>query len=314
MEKKEFDVLIKTNKNISKGMFKDKWDQKTLSFEGNNELKIDNDTYHKVFFWRDNLCIKNKRVIKNNIFSKKYRIDFLTKHWRGYLENLLSIDCLNEDNYKAVKNYLVNHSTILYDFRYCFQNLQDNNLQEYINLRRIPFKFEGIKIIFGSLDETGRLSTGNLDNYLSLFAFQAAKIKDEEFLSLSKWKYDGYKIWEEVLKIEDESIKETIIYNCIETYINDPIVRKGFSKQYTTVEEGLYAKVVENDKYKEEARLMKIKLLSAIKKVLSKLGGKKKYKTKRNLKINKKSKKLRKKKTINRRRNKRKKTKRKNKL
>lgn len=311
MVKFKFDVSIKINKNILKGIFKDKWDQKTLSFEEDNKLKIDDDTYHKAFFWRDNLCIENKRVIKNNTFSKKYRIDFLTTDWRGHLEKLLSIDCLNEDNYSQVKYYLVNHSTILYDFRYCFQNLQDNNLQEYINLRRIPFKFEGIKIIFGSLDEKGRLSTGNLDNYLSLFAFQAAKIKDEESLSLSKWKHDGYKIWEGVLKIEDESIKEKIIYNCIETYINDSVVRKGFSKQYTTVGEGLYAKLLENDNYKEEARIMKIKLLSAIKKVLSKLGGKKKYKTKRNFKFNKKSKKLRKKKTINRRRNKGKKKKKK---
>jgi len=54
----------------------------------------------------------------------------------------------------------------------------------------------------------------------------------------------------------------------------------------------LYAKVVENDKYKEEARIMKKKLLAAIQQGLrSKLGGKKKYKTKRNLKINKKSRK-----------------------
>ena len=313
MELNKFDVLIKINKNISKGIFNDKWDPKTLSFDG-YKLKTESTIYDKAFFWRDNLCIKNKRVIKNNIFSKKYRIDFLTKHWRGYLENLLSIDCLNEENYKAVKDYLVNGTTILYDFRYCFQNLQNNNLQEYIKLSGDPFKFEGIKIIFGSLDEKGRLSIENLDNYLSLFAFQAAKINEEGSLSLSKWKHDGYKIWEEVLKIENESIKEKIIYNCIETYINDPVVRKGFSKQYTTVEEGLYAKVVENNKYKEEARIMKIKLLSAIQKGLqSKLGGKKK-KTKRNEKVNKKYKKLRKRKTINRKRNKRKKTKIKNKL
>lgn len=295
METNNFEVLIKTNKNISKGIFNDKWDPGSLSFDGNKITTNSSNIYDKAFFWRDNLCIKNKRVIKNNIFSKKYRIDFLTKNWKGYLENLLSIDCLNEDNYKAIKNYLVNYSTILYDFRYCFQNLQNKNLEEYINLRGVPFDFEGIKIIFGSLDEEGRLSIENFENYLSLFAFQAAKIKEEESLSLSKWKYDGYKIWEEVLKIEDEKIKQEIIYKCIRTYIDDPVVRKGFSKQYKTVGEGLYAKLVENDNYIEEAKIMKRKLLSIIKQsissIQSKLGGKKKYKTKSNLKVNKKSRK-----------------------